>query len=942
MAVYNHQEIEAKWRQYWKENKIFVADKNPSDKPKYYVLDMFPYPSGSGLHVGHPLGYIATDITARYKRAKGYNVLHPMGFDAFGLPAEQYAIQKGVHPVLTTKENTERYWQQMERLGFCYDPECELRTSDASYYKWTQWIFLQLFKSYYCNDTQQARPISELEEVFATAGNTHINAATTQKETFSAEQWNAFSEKEKHDILMNYRLAFQSFGYVNWCPELGTVLANDEVKDGKSERGGHPVERRKMPQWMLRITAYCERLLAGLQEVDFPESIKLAQANWIGRSEGGLVSYQLAVSSSDTELVEVPNTEISDTERSRSVEIFTTRPDTIFGNTYMVIAPEHDLVEEITTSAQKEAVQKYVSWAKNRSERERQVNTTKTGVFTGAYAIHPFTGKKLPIWISDYVLIGYGTGAIMAVPAHDERDYEFAKKFGLEIVEVVAGGDIEKEAFISKEGTIINSDFITGMSVKEAISSILAKIEEKGIGKRQVTYKMRDVIWSRQRYWGEPTPIKVKNDMYFPVEEGELPIILPQMEDFKPTGQPESPLVKATDWLTLEDGFLRETNTMPGAAGSSWYFLRYFDRDNNLHFSERKKSDYWMPVDLYVGGAEHAVGHLLYSRFWTKFLKDLGEVSCEEPYKKLVNQGMIQGTSALVYRHKQTNEYWSADLVENDKDFSTLYADVNYVKNSRLDIPAFEALYNETGGVFHKNKQGEFLTTSLVEKMSKSRYNTVSPDAISDEYGADTLRLYEMFLGPIEASKPWNTDGISGVVKFLRRVYNWFTDDNDALKVSDEPANFEENKALNKLIKKVGEDIEKLSFNTCVPAFMMFLAEITDLKCQKREIMQAFLSVLAPFAPHISEELHEKMGNVGTILDVHFPELNESYLVEDSVKMAIQINGKVRAEMVLSVSATQAEVEALLQENADILKWTEGKPFKKVVYVPKRIVNVVV
>ena len=938
MAIYNHREIEAKWRQYWKENKTFVVEKQPSDKPKYYVLDMFPYPSGSGLHVGHPLGYIATDITARYKRAKGYNVLHPMGFDAFGLPAEQYAIQKGVHPVLTTKENTERYWQQMERLGFCYDPECELRTSDASYYKWTQWIFLQLFKHYYCNDSQQARPISALEEVFVLEGNTKINAASTQKETFSAAQWQAFSDKEKHDILMNYRLAFQSFGYVNWCPALGTVLANDEVKEGKSERGGHPVERRKMPQWTLRITAYCERLLAGLQAVDFPESIKLAQANWIGRSEGGLVRYQLAGNSEQV------------------LEIFTTRPDTIFGNTYMVIAPEHDLVAVLTTDAQKEEVKTYLAWAKNRSERERQVDTSKTGVFTGSFAIHPFTGKKLPIWISDYVLIGYGTGAIMAVPAHDERDYAFAKKFGLEIVEVICppqppqGGEIESSpqggagggAYISKIGTIINSDFITGMSVKAAIATILVKIEEKGIGKRQITYKMRDVIWSRQRYWGEPTPIKVKNDMYYPVSEEELPIILPEMEDFKPTGQPESPLAKAKDWLTLSDGFVRETNTMPGAAGSSWYFLRYFDRDNTAHFSERKKADYWMPVDLYVGGAEHAVGHLLYSRFWTKFLKDLGEISCEEPYKKLVNQGMIQGTSALVYRHKETNEYWSADLVKNEGDFSTLYADVNYVKNSRLDISSFEKLYNETGSIFHKNTQGEFLTLSLVEKMSKSRYNTVSPDAISEEYGADTLRLYEMFLGPIEASKPWNTDGISGVVKFLKRVYNWFLDENEALKVSEEAATLAENKALHKLIKKVGEDIENLSFNTSVPAFMMFLAEIIDLKCQKRSIMQPFLSLFAPFAPHVCEELHEKMGGTSTILDIPFPILNETFLQEDSVKMAIQINGKVRAEMVLSVTATQTEVEALLQENNDILKWTEGKPFKKVVYVPKRIVNVVV
>lgn len=925
MGFYNHTEIEKKWQKAWKENKTFVIDKNPSNQPKYYVLDMFPYPSGSGLHVGHPLGYIATDIVARYKRAKGFKVLHPMGFDAFGLPGEQYAIQKGVHPAISTAENTARYWEQMMLLGFCYDPECVLRTSDTDYYKWTQWIFLQLFKSYYCNDSQQARPILELIEVFEKEGNSRINAATSQKAIFSAAEWKAFSEKEKHDILMHYRLAYNSFGYVNWCAELGTVLANDEVKDGKSERGGHPVERRKMPQWTLRITAYADRLLKGLDSVDFSDSIKMQQANWIGRSEGGNIFYKVITPKSN---------------KYESLEIFTTRPDTIFGNTYMVIAPEHELVEVLTSKEQKEAVEKYVNHAKNRSERERQADTTKTGVFTGSYAIHPFTGKELPIWISDYVLIGYGTGAIMAVPAHDERDYEFAKKFDLEIVEVVAGGDITTAAFVSKDGKIINSDFITGMSVKEAIATILSKIEEKGIGKRQVTYKMRDVIWSRQRYWGEPTPLMVKDDMYVPIDESELPVILPELEDFKPTGQPESPLVKAQDWVNMSDGFMRETNTMPGAAGSSWYFLRYFDRDNTTFFSDKKKSDYWMPVDLYLGGAEHAVGHLLFSRFWTKFLKDLGHVSVEEPYKKLVNQGMIQGTSALAYRHKETNEYWSADLITNKEDFVEIYADVNYIKANNLDISKFEEQWNLKDAVFHKNANGDFKTEPLVEKMSKSRYNTVTPDLICEEYGADTLRMYEMFLGPLDASKPWNVDGIEGVVRFMRKVYNWFTDEEGQIIVNEEAASAEELKTLHKLIKKIEFDMERLSFNTCVPAFMNFIKDISD--CHKRAIKSAFLSILAPFAPHICEELHEKMGSKGTILDIPFPKLEEKYLVEDSFEYPIQVNGKLRSKIHIALDATQDEVESLVKADVDVQKWLEGKEPKKIILVSKRIVNVVV
>ncbi|MFN0201467.1 MAG: leucine--tRNA ligase [Bacteroidia bacterium] len=923
MGNYNHLDIEQKWQRYWKENRTFVADKL-SDKPKYYVLDMFPYPSGSGLHVGHPLGYIATDIVGRYKRAKGFNVLHPMGFDAFGLPAEQYAIQHNIHPKDSTAENTQRYWEQMERLGFSYDPDCVLRTSDPEFYRWTQWIFLQLFKHYYCNDSQQARPISELEQVFDTEGNTKINAATNQKERFSAEQWQAFSTKEKHDILMNYRLAFYSVGYVNWCEELGCVLANDEVKDGKSERGGYPVERKKMPQWTLRITAYADRLLHGLETVDFSDSIKALQTNWIGKSDGALVRYEIA------------------DEVGLFLDIFTTRPDTIFGNTYMVIAPEHELVEQITSAAQQAEVEKYVTWAKNRSERERQADTTKTGVFTGAYCVHPFSGKKLPIWVADYVLIGYGTGAIMAVPAHDERDFEFAKKFELEIVEVVVASKNDTEnalPFISKEGILVNSDFISDKNVSEAIQAIIEKVEEKGIGKRQVTYKMRDVIWSRQRYWGEPTPLKIKDEMYFSVEENELPVILPDMEDFKPTGQPESPLAKAHDWLHLENGFLRETNTMPGAAGSSWYFLRYFDRDNTTSFSDRKKSDYWMPVDLYLGGAEHAVGHLLYSRFWTKFLKDIGEVSVEEPYKKLVNQGMIQGTSALAYRHKASNEFHSADTIENKDDFSAIHVNVNFVRSAVLDTDKYKTWLKEEDLVFHCNEKGEFKVDTLVEKMSKRLYNTVNPDDVCQEYGADTLRMYEMFLGPLEASKPWSTDGIEGVVKFLRRTYNLYIGENEEVIVTNEAATKEELKALHKLIKKVSSDIEMLSFNTSVPAFMIFLKEISG--CHKRDILIPLLSLLAPFAPHLAEELHERLGGTGTILDVAFPTLDESYLVEDSFEYPVQINGKTKTKLVVSLSASQSEIEEMVKTSAETQKYLEGKLPKKIIVVAKRIINIV-
>lgn len=921
MGYYKHNEIEQKWQRIWKEKKTFVIDKNTKDRPKYYVLDMFPYPSGSGLHVGHPLGYIATDIIARFKRAKGFNVLHPMGFDAFGLPAEQYAIQMGVHPSVTTRENTRRYWEQMQLLGFSYDPDCVFNTSDPNYYKWTQWIFLQLFQHYYCKDSRQARPISELIAAFEQAGNTRIHAATSQRELFTAENWNAFTEKEKHDILMHYRLAYISDGYVNWCADLGTVLANDEVKDGRSERGGYPVERRKMPQWMLRITAYAERLLEGLETVDFPEQIKTQQENWIGKSEGGMISY--AIEGSQARL-----------------EIFTTRPDTIFGNTYMVIAPEHELVESLTTDGQREVVSQYVEKAKNRSERERQSDTTKTGVFTGSYCLHPFTGERLPIWISDYVLVGYGTGAIMAVPAHDERDYEFAHKFQLPIKEVVGGGDIRYAAHVAKEGIMLNSDFLNGLRAYDAIPVVLNKLEEKGIGKRQITYRMRDAIWSRQRYWGEPTPVKIKDGMYFPVDEQELPITLPNMADFQPTGSPESPLAKVSDWVNREDGFRRETLTMPGAAGSSWYFLRYFDRDNDNFLCDKAKAEYWMPVDLYMGGAEHAVGHLLYSRFWTKFLKDLGHISVEEPYSRLVNQGMIQGTSAIMYRDKQSNVYYSADMVNDPDKYSQIHVNVNHVRLNVLDVDRYKEWSKEANAVFRYNESGEFKTDPLVEKMSKRFYNTIDPADICQEYGADTLRLYEMFLGPIEASKPWNTEGIEGIVRFMRKIYNWYVDDQEQLVVTEEAPTMEELKQLHKLIKKIEEDIERLSFNTCIPAFMNFLREMSG--CHKRAIKSDFLRLFAPFAPHICEELFEQMGGSGSILDAGFPKLEEHYLVESSYNYPVQINGKLRANIDIELDTPQQEVEQIVLAHPDIQKWLEGKTPKKIVLVPKRIVNVVV
>jgi len=969
MSKYDFRQIDKKWQAYWKKNKSFVAEKL-SDKPKYYVLDMFPYPSGKGLHVGHPLGYIATDIIARYKRIKGFNVLHPMGFDAFGLPAEQYAIQTGIHPAITTEKNTNRYLEQMETLGFHHDPECVLRTSDEDYYKWTQWIFIKLFKHWYNKEQQSAEPIETLIARFAKEGNEQVQAATSQEGMFSAAQWNAMSAKEQQDILMEYRLAYQSYATVNWCPGLGTVLANEEVKDGLSERGGFPVERKAMRQWMLRITAYADRLLEGLHHIDWPESIKAQQTNWIGRSQGGKILYA------------VDNPDVNE-----SIEVFTTRPDTIFGNTFMVLAPEHPLVDKITTAEQREAVDKYVNWAGSRSERDRLAETTKTGVFTGGYAIHPFTGDKLPIWIADYVLISYGTGAIMAVPAHDERDYEFAHKYGIKIIEVISGGNIEEEAYTGKEGTLVNSDFITGMNVPDAIAAVIGKLEEREIGKGHITYRIRDVIWSRQRYWGEPTPILYKNGIAEAMAEEDLPLTLPKVESYKPSGSGESPLANVSEWVNLPDGSIRETNTMPGLAGSSWYFFRYFDAKNNERYVNKEREAYWMPVDLYIGGSEHAVGHLLYSRFWTKFLKDIGEATVEEPFQKLVNQGMIQGVSEkinkvsltayqeetpyIIYRDKDGQEqrlevsskdvFISADLVKKYplKLGKALHVEISLCDNSNLDIvgylkwrPEWEnAIFVCKGGYWQngsfnafENSDAKgmtlFKTSPEVEKMSKSKYNTVNPDDICERYGADSLRLYEMFLGPLEMHKPWSTNGIEGVSRFLQRTWNLFFKNGQSTVSEDKPKEAEL-RALHKMLKKVEEGIDRLAFNTCVPAFMTFSKEIGKLKCTKRAIFEPFLVALSPFAPHFAEELWESLGHTSSILEARYTQWEEKYVKENMIEYPIQVNGKVKTRISFAADTSKQDIEAAVLANEKVQSFIAGRTVRKVIVVPKRIVNIV-
>lgn len=905
---YNFKEIEQKWQQYWKDNKTYKAFES-SDKPKYYVLDMFPYPSGAGLHVGHPLGYIASDIIARYKRHKGFNVLHPMGFDSFGLPAEQYAIQTGQHPAITTEQNIKRYREQLDKIGFSFDWDREIRTSDPNYYKWTQWIFLKLFNSWYNPETDKAEPIDTLiEKLIKNPSKYHLH-----------KNWPELSEKEQSDVLMEYRLAYLSEAYVNWCPALGTVLANDEVKDGVSERGGYPVERKLMKQWSLRITSYAERLLKGLDTIDWSESIKEAQRNWIGRSEGTSLKFKI-------------------NDHNEFIEVFTTRPDTIFGVSYLTLAPEHELVEKITTAEQKEKVEAYVNYAKNRSERERQADVKKvTGEFTGAYAIHPFTGKKIPIWVGDYVLAGYGTGAVMAVPAHDSRDYVFAKTFNLPILQVVEGGNISKEAYDAKEGKIINSDFLNGLEVKDAIKTAIEEIEKRNLGKKQINYRLRDAVFGRQRYWGEPIPIYFDNGIPKAVAEKDLPIVLPEIDKYLPTEDGEPPLARAAQKWKYQDKYEYEFTTMPGWAGSSWYFLRYMDPKNENEFVSKKAADYWKEINLYIGGAEHATGHLLYFRFWTKFLKDLGYISIEEPAKKLINQGMIQGTSAIIFRINGTNKIVSAGL-KNKYETTPIHIDVNLVENSLVNIEKLKQWRDDFSNAVFELENGKLICHHEVEKMSKRWFNVVTPDEICDKYGADTLRLYEMFLGPLEQHKPWNTNGITGVHNFLKKLWRLFHNEKG---ISDEAPNKAELKALHKCIKKVNEDIERFSFNTSVSNFMICVNELSDLKCNKRQILEPLIILISPYAPHIAEELWSKLGHTKSVEYEAFPLHNEAYLTEDNFNYPVSFNGKMRFNIELPVTLSPKEVETAALTAPEAQKWLEGKTPKKIIVVPKKIVNIV-
>ncbi len=929
---YNFNEIEKKWQKYWAENKTFSVKTDPS-KPKYYVLDMFPYPSGAGLHVGHPLGYIASDIYTRYKRLMGYNVLHPMGYDAFGLPAEQYAIQTGQHPRVTTMENINRYRQQLDRIGFSFDWDREVKTCDPEYYKWTQWAFLKMFKSWYNNDTNSAEPINELVTRFEEEGNAKVNAACSDVETFTAEQWKNFSEKKKSDILMAYRIAYQGETSVNWCPQLGTVLANDEVKEGLSVRGGFPVEQKKMKQWQLRVSAYAGRLLDDLDSLQWSDALKEMQRNWIGRSYGAQMVFKT---------INPEPKDGSKFDRNYDMEIFTTRADTVFGVTFMVIAPESDWVEKLTTLSQKDEVEKYINEVKKKTERERIAEThTVTGVFSGSYAINPFTEERVPVWISEYVLAGYGTGAIMAVPAHDSRDYAFAKKFNLRIIPLIEGCDVSKESFDAKEGKMINSGFLTGYSVKEAIPMAIEEVEKRGIGHRMVNYRLRDAIFSRQRYWGEPFPIYYKDGIPTPLDEDKLPLELPQIATFKPTQDGEPPLAHATDWNY--EGYPYEKSTMPGFAGSSAYYLRYMDPHNNSALVSREADNYWKDVDLYVGGTEHATGHLIYSRFWNKFLYDLGYVCENEPFKKLVNQGMIQGRSNFVYRVKNTNTFVSVNL-KDKYETTEIHVDINIVRNDRLDIEAFKKWRPEYENAEFILENGEYICGWAVEKMSKSMFNVVNPDNICNDYGADTLRLYEMFLGPVEMSKPWDTKGIDGVHRFLRKFWRLFFGGGEGtgeFNLSDDEPTAEELKILHKLINKVETDIENFSFNTSVSAFMVAVNELSAIKSNKRKILLPIVILLSPFAPHICEELWSLAGNKESISFATFPMYHEEYTREDSVEYPVSFNGKTRFKLSLPKSMGKSDIEKAVLQEEQTAKYLAGNPVKKIIVVPGRIINIV-
>lgn len=1130
---YNYRAIEKKWQKQWRDSGAYKVS-NSSDKPKFYVLDMFPYPSGAGLHVGHPLGYIASDIYARFKRLKGYNVLHPMGFDSFGLPAEQYALETGQHPAVTTEKNINRYKEQLDNIGFCYDWSREVRTSDPGYYKWTQWIFLQLFDSWYNRNNQKAERIKNLVDIFKTEGNTNNECPGHKKLKFTADEWNGFDNQRQQEILMDYRLAFSAFGEVNWCEALGTVLANDEVINGVSERGGHLVVKKKMRQWYLRITEYADRLLQGLEQVDFSDSMKEMQRNWIGKSQGAEITFRLTPgpSPSGEERRETPKEELSGhffksanpkrwktlkeygrdnrknateaedllwqnlrnnqldikvrrqhaiegfiadfalmeiklvieidgdyhneaqqqeydeartkylhefgfdvlrftnaqvLERTQSIietikkeiqsrrqkkeigslspllheekrsgdeatlVVYTTRPDTIFGVDFMVIAPEHALVPQITSAEQKAEIDKYLAYVKSRSERERLAEVKSiTGAFTGAYAINPFNGHKIPIWISEYVLAGYGTGAIMAVPCGDQRDFSFAKHFNIPITNIIGDAYNGEEANPTKDAVLQNSDFLDGMIMRHAIVVVIDRLEEMGIGKRQVNYRMRDAGFSRQRYWGEPFPIVYKGGVAFALDESQLPVELPYVDTYSAGPEGEGPLANLADWIIAPGGGTRETNTMPGYAGSSWYFLRYMDPNNEKVFADRKATDYWNQVDLYIGGTEHAVGHLLYSRLWTKALFDLGYIGFDEPYKKLVNQGMIQGSSRFVYRlsliHVQMSEdnqiptsiilptifiskkwfdsYSKAEtkviLLKTSNDFFKKYnaqasgscnlgfapqainVDVNIVDGLDLDIEAFKKSKPEYAEAEFILEDGKYICGTEVEKMSKSKYNVVNPDEIVERFGADTFRMYEMFLGPVEQSKPWDTKGIEGVHRFLRKFWRLFADETKGLIVTNDAATPAELKVLHRTIKKIEEDTERFSFNTAVSAFMVCVNELNDLKCHKKEVLQSLLILIAPYAPHIAEELWKLLGNEGSVLDASFPKFEEKYLVESSKEYPISINGKHRTNIIIALDAAQAEVEKIVISNEIVQKWLDGKAPKKIIFVKGKMINVVI
>lgn len=921
MADYNFREIETRWQAYWAENHTFEAQTDPT-KPKYYVLDMFPYPSGAGLHVGHPLGYIASDIYSRYKRLRGFNVLHPMGYDAFGLPAEQYAIQTGKHPEETTEKNIARYREQLDRIGFSYDWSREIRTCDPDYYKWTQWAFLKMFGSWYDNDLQKARPIEELEAAFAAGGSESVNAACSEHEPFTAEQWNAFDERQKAAALMNWRIAYQGETSVNWCPKLGTVLANDEVKEGYSVRGGHPVEQKKMTQWQLRVSAYAGRLLDDLESLDWTDSLKDMQRNWIGRSQGCEMVFKTY-----------------NGEKEYDVTIFTTRADTVFGVTFLVLAPESDWVEKLTATDRKAEVEAYLAQARKKTERER-ISQTKTvaGVFSGSYAVNPLTGEKVPVWISEYVLSGYGTGAIMAVPAHDSRDYAFAKAFNLPIIPLIEGCDISESSFDAKEGTMCNSGFLNGMSVKEAIPSAIDYVESHGLGHRKVNYRLRDAIFSRQRYWGEPFPICYRDGIATPLPEDKLPLRLPEIDKYLPTETGEPPLARAKDWNY--EGNPLETSTMPGFAGSSAYYLRYMDPHNPDALVSREADEYWRNVDLYIGGTEHATGHLIYSRFWNKFLYDLGYVCEKEPFRRLINQGMIQGRSNFVYRIIGTNTFVSYGL-KDKYETTEIHVDVNIVNNDRLDTEAFRRWMPDFADAEFILENGEYICGWAIEKMSKSMFNVVNPDMVCDSYGADTLRLYEMFLGPLEQSKPWDTKGIDGVHRFLKKVWRLFYD-RDGLILTDKKATPAELKSLHKLIGKVTADIEAFSYNTAISAFMIAVNELTELGCNTREVLDPLVVLLSPFAPHIAEELWRVSGHIDTITWAKWPEYDESLTVEQNCTYAVSFNGKTRFTLDLPKAMSKEEVEATVRANAQTAKYVAGGNIIKMIVVPGKIVNVVV